>query len=225
VTGGLGRREFLQAGGLSLAVGGLVAGCGRPRRARRAPPSATAPTSTSLSPAKLNDITVLRTASSLEHFAIGLYGQASSYLRTPALVDMTKYFVAQHLDHAGVFEKSTSDLGGEPFKDANQTVAQTLQDRLTALKTEADVMKLAYDVEAALAATYYAATADLSDPKLSATAVAVGAVEARHVAILGELLSGFPVAFPTIPARSDSPPFAPGGFQTADGAIKPGTGV
>jgi hypothetical protein len=173
------------------------------------------------------DAGIFRLASSLEHYAVGLYGTAASsgLIKTAAIGDAAKYFATQHADHANVDEQLTTKAGGTPFTSANQAVADTLKSRIDALKSEADVVKLAYDAESAAAATYFSSIGAFKDLTSNAAAASILAVEARHVAVFGMLLSGLPTPLPTIPARTDSSPYATNGFQTKDGAVPLGTGV
>jgi hypothetical protein len=232
-VGGLHRRRFLQFGGLTLLTGAALAACGKSSSSSAAGSSGAAAaggasgSTTTASGGTQPDAGIFRLASSLEHYAVGLYGTAASsgLVTTTAIADAAKYFASQHSDHAGADEQLTSKAGGTPFTTANQAVADMLKPRVDGVKTEADVVKLAYDVESAAAATYFSSIGAFKDPTSNAAAGSILAVEARHVAVLGMLLSGLPAPLPTIPARTDSSPYATAGFQTKDGAVALGTGV
>jgi hypothetical protein len=225
------RRQLLQLGGLAALTALGAAACGS--GSSPGPTTSTVPGATTTTfPIATADATALRLASSLEHYAISFYGllAASEVIKTPTLVDAAKYFSDQHADHAGFFERATGGHGGQPFTTANPVVSDLFRQRVTALSnagaTEADVVKLAYDVESLLAATYLSTVGTFQDLNLNAAVMSVGGIEARHVAIFGTILTGIvPAALPTVPARQDSPPTAPTGFQTADLAVAPGTGV
>jgi hypothetical protein len=223
-VGGVDRRRFLQAAGISLvASAGLVA-CESPRAGGSNAVTPTLETSTTVvSP----DVGILRLASSLEHYAVGLYQTAagSGLMRTPAIAEVAKYFADQHADHAKTAENLTSGAGGPPFTTANPAVAAMLRPRVDALRSEADVVKLVYDVEAVVAATYFSAIGSFDDNKLDAVAVSIQGIEARHVAVLGMILSGLPLPLGGIARRTDSSPYSTAGFQTGDGAVAFGTGV
>jgi hypothetical protein len=231
VAGVLDRRTVLQLGGATFLGSALLAACSggsSPNHTTSTNPGAT----TTTFPTVSADVGVLRLASSIEHYAISFYGlvAASGVVRTQTLVDTTKYFSDQHADHAGFFEKATNDHGGQPFTSANPAVTDMLRSRVAALSdagaTEADAVKLAYDVEGLAAATYFATVGNFEDLKLNAAIMSVGGIEARHVAIFGMILSAVaPATLATVPARQDSPPAASGGFQTAAAAVAPGTGV
>ena len=217
----LSRRDFLAG----VAAGALAACSGSGSGPR---PTSTVPgssTTTLFVPSP--DVAVLRLGSSLEHYLVSLYGLAagSGLLHTPTIVEAAKYFSDHHADHAGTFEQATRDHRGQAFTSANPVVAETFKPRIDALADEADVVKLAYDVEQVLAATYISAVGNLQDLGLNGTLTRIAGVEARHVALLGAALTGLPSPLAGIPVRIDSPPVAPGGRQTAAGAIAAGTGV
>ncbi|MGH9189620.1 MAG: ferritin-like domain-containing protein, partial [Acidimicrobiales bacterium] len=106
------------------------------------------------------------------------------------------------------------------FTTANPEVAKLLKPRVDALKTEADVIQLAYDVESVAAATYFSTVGAFADKSLNKAAMSVGGVEARHVAILGGVLTSIKAA-----GAAKSPAVPSDGFQKATGAIAAGTGV
>jgi len=228
LTGDLSRRRFLRVGGLSVLAASVVAACstsangaghgsGRPEGGT---------TTTDLA-GVASDIAVLRTASSLEHYVVGVYLTAAGagLLKTPAVADTAKFFADQHSQHAGVLEEATRKAGGTPFTQANPVLTSMLAPRIRALKTEQDVVRLAYEVETMATATYEASAGTFADPTLNAVTLSVGGVEARHVAVLGMILSGLVPTGASITVESDAPPYPASGFQASEGAIPPGTGV
>jgi hypothetical protein len=215
----LNRRQFLAA----VALGSLSAcSAGKPGPPTTIPGSTT---TTVLVPSP--DIAALRLGSSIEHYLVSLYGLAagSGLLRTQDIIDAAKYFSDQHADHAGAFEQATRDHGGEPFTSANPVIAEMFKPRLDALTNEADVVKLAYDVEVMTAATYDAAVGHFEDLHLNAAMTRICGIEARHIAVFGMMLSGLPAPLPGVAVRDDSPAFPLSGLQSASGAVAPGTGV
>lgn len=221
------RRRFLQVGGIGVLSSALLAACnggGSP-----SPVTSTTipgPTTTTIA-VPSPDIAVLRLGSSIEHYVVSLYGlvAGSGLLRSSALTDAVKYFSDQHADHAGFFEQATRDHGGQPFTSANPVIGDTLKSRVDGLRNEADIVKLAYDVEQMAAATYFASAGTFQDLILNAAVAGVSGVEARHVAVLGMILAGLPQPLSDVPVRKDSPAVAPNGVQTGTGAVAPGTGV
>lgn len=207
---GLDRRGFLRVGGMTVASAAIFAACGDDDDE-----SAAAPAGGDDDEKKMGaegDITILRTASSLELLAVDVYQTAidSGLVTTKAVADAAKLFQEQHREHAGLFTGATKQLGGEPFEEANPAVLQQLQPAIAALRDEAGVVKLAYDLENVAAATYFSTVGGFEDVSLNQAAMSVGGVEARHAAVLASVLN--------LPA-------APKAFFTADGAVAAGTGV
>lgn len=209
---GFSRRRFLQVGGLTIASAAVLAACGDDDDT-----SAGGPGTSMGSGAAGTDVLILRTASSLERYAVVLYDTAiaSGLVTTAAVADAATLFREQHLEHALLFEGATeAKAPGQAFRDPNPAVAAMLKPRVDGLRSERDVIKLAYDVESVAAATYFSTVGAFEDRNLNTSAMSVGGVEARHVAILGGVLMA-----------ADSPAYPASGFQTADGAVMAGTGV
>ena len=219
------RRRFLRVGGIGVVGSAAFAACGG-SRSPTPPTTIPGPTTTTIA-VPSPDIVVLRLGSSVEHYAVSLYGlvAGSGLLKTGALMDAFQYFSDQHADHAGFFERATRDHGGQPFTSANPVITETLKPRVDGLRDEADVIKLAYDVEQMAAATYFASSGNFEDLRLNAQVAGVSGVESRHLALLGMILDGLPEPLAGVPVRTDSPPVPPTGRQTNAGAVAPGTGV
>jgi rubrerythrin len=229
IVDNLSRRRFLGVGGLAVVSAAVLAACttskSKPPRGGTSPSTTDVETSTTI--AVDPDVAILRLASSLEHAVIAVYQSASGLelVTNKKLVDATTYFSSQHADHAGLFQGLTSQRGGQPFTDPNQAILESLQPRLAALATQADVVELLYDVESVAAATYLSVVGTFTDNKLDAVTTSVAGIEGRHFAVLGLALSGLPKPTTGIAPRTGSLPFAASGFQTPDGAVPPGTGV
>src|SRR5207302_6232887 len=110
-------------------------------------------------------------------------------------------FKAQHEDHAKAFNAAATQLGGQPYTDPNPTAAKAFETKIAALKTEQDVLNLAFGLEQTAAQTYQGVGMKLSTPMLRQTAMTVGGVEARHMAILAHFLTP-PM---TVPAAASQP--------------------
>jgi hypothetical protein len=188
LLGGFNRRRFVRMAGASVAAGTLLAACGgdNEESSRAAQTTAT----TGAAAGNKTDITVARTAASLEIFAVGVYDKA---IANASALGISKdvgaaatLFRDQHKQHADAFNAAAKQLGGQPFEMANPTAAKAFESQIAALKTEQDVLKFAFDLEQIAAQTYQGVGAKmLSTPVLRQTAMSVGGVEARHVAILG----------------------------------------
>ncbi|MFI5041775.1 MAG: ferritin-like domain-containing protein, partial [Acidimicrobiales bacterium] len=226
LLGGLHRRRFLQIAGVSVLVAAVLGACSKsPRNSGGGVPSGR--TTTTDAAGHASDVRILRTASSLEHFLVGVYVAASGsgLIKAPPLADAAKYFTDQHSQHASAFEGATVKGGGQPFTQANPVLASQLAPRVQALGTEQDIVQLVYEVETALAATYTSTAGTFTDATLNATMVSVAAVEARHVAVLGMILSGMAPRIVSFPSATTAAPFPAAGFQGGSGAIAAGTGV
>jgi len=211
-TGGLNRRKFLQIGGLTVATAAVFAACGSDDTADGGDAAAEGEDDEMASGSAESDITILRTASSLEVLAVDVYQKAidSGLVKTAAVADAAKLFQAQHKEHSELFQGATKKLGGEAFDKPNPVVLQSLQGPIGALKDEMGVLELALMLEQAAAATYQSTVGAFKDASLNQAAMSVGGVEARHVAVLSSVLKKAPV---------------PKAFQTKDGAVAAGTGV
>jgi hypothetical protein len=206
-AGAVDRRRFLQMSGLGVAGAAVLAACGNGGGSGSASETTTTEGTTGAS-----DVTILRTASSLEVLAADVYQKAidSGLVTTAAVLDAMKLFQAQHKEHAGLFQGATKKLGGKPFEKANAVVLAQLQPAIAGLKDEPSAVKLALDLENTAAATYVASTGTFDDATLNQAVMAVGGVEGRHVAVLAKVLG--------------QPQLAKA-FWTTDGAVAPGTGV
>jgi hypothetical protein len=208
ILSGLNRRRFLQIGGVGVLSAAVLAACGKDDKKG-------ATSTTSAGKGSSTDIAILRTASSLEHVAIDVYQKAIDNAGalgiSAGVADVAKLFQAQHRDHAGLFEGATKEAGGMPFTTANPAVMQSLATRITALKSESDVLMLARDLENVAAATYQSTVGAFDNLAYNAAAMSVGGVEARHAAVLNGVL------------KADQ--FATKAFHTAQGAVSVGTGL
>jgi hypothetical protein len=88
---------------------------------------------------------------------------------------------------------------------------ESLIPRITALKTEMDVIVLARDLENLAAATNQSTVGAYDNLAYNAASMSVGGVEARHAAVLNGVL------------KSDQ--FASKAFHVTTGAVAAGTGV
>lgn len=206
----LGRRRFLSLGGMTV-LSAAVAGCSGGHRGGGGPASTTSTTGV---PDPSADVRILRTASSLEHYMVGVYMEAAglNLLQSTMALDLLKLFADHHSQHAAAFEGATARIGGQPFTQANPVLSRMAATRISALRTENDVLRLALEMENIAAATYFSATGGLAIRPVNATMTGVGAVEARHAAVLASILG-------------DAPPYHADGFAGTDGALSPGVGV
>jgi ferritin-like protein len=198
-----GRRDVLRIGSFTVATAAVISACGEHVRGEVGRVGAV-PTTVKLPDAVVTNIALLRTASSLEHSAIKVYGQVigNSDLLDPKLDDVAKLFMEDHIGHAALWEDLTKQAGGTPWICGNpkfdDVIINPILKRIT-VGAEAtatakavassddprrDVLNFAHGLESLAGATYQALVASLTDPSLRADAMSVGAREARHAALL-----------------------------------------
>ena len=192
ILGGLHRRRFLFFGGAAVLSSAVLAACGGKSSGSS---SSASSTSTTSNVASNKDITILRAASSLEEVAVAVYQKAidSNLVTNQAVATALGTFQTQHKAHSNFFQNQTVAGGGKPFKLPNPVLMNTtVSPRLAGLKTQADVLQLAFDLERIAAATYQADVGLFDDIEFNQKVMTVGAIEARHVAFLAPFV-GKPV--------------------------------
>ncbi len=205
----LGRRRFLHLGGVSVATAAVLAACGgtdSPGIAK----IGTAPTTTVLPDAVVNDVVLLRTASSLEHTAISVYDLVidNADLLDPAYNDLAKRFRDDHAEHAELMEQLTVEAGGEAWTCGNPRLDELVLPAILRAITgdeaagvapsddpRRDVLNVAQAFESLAGSTYQALMPVLSLPSLRKDAISVASQEVRHAAILSIAITGRPAGY------------------------------
>ncbi len=160
----------------------------------------------------LTDADIAAFAASIEYAAVAAYtaAAATGKVTTKAVVDAAASFSGQHKAHGDAFAGAS---GGKIAKDVpNKTLLASLSTQLSQAATETDIVKLAYSVENAAAATYQFAMGALKDVSAQTLAASILAIEAGHAAVLGQIL------FMGDPAKDKG--WLPV-FQTEAGSIDP----
>ena len=201
-AGGLDRRTLLRAGGITLALGPIIAACGGeslgPETIGRVGVAEPGP---ELEDAPVNDVVLLRTAMSIEYTAQEVYAAA---VATGALsgeqIRLIDALRADHDEHIGALTGLITAAGGQPFACANPFIMErVIEPTLIALDdsadTSGDLMRIAYSLETLAAATYQLFVSFLADPELRAAALEIGADEARHTAAVAIAATGAPEGF------------------------------
>ena len=203
LVGAPNRRGFLKIGGATILGAAVLAACGDDEDNTNVAESGggdDGTTTTTNAEAAAQDITLLRTATSLEVLAVNTYQTAidSGLVTTAAIADAAQLFRDQHDEHAGALEAATEEAGGEAFTEPNAFVQENVIDPAVAeLTNENSVVRLALTLETAAAQTYVFAAGELSTPLLRQAIMGIGGVEARHMAVLNGVLENpqVPVAF------------------------------
>jgi Ferritin-like domain len=194
LLGGFNRRRFMKLSGLAAVGGAVLAACGSDDDKQTeggATPNTEGATASTAGGNK-TDQTIARTAASLEIFAVAVYDKAIMNAAALKISDPVAkaavLFKGQHDEHAKAFNAAATQLGGQPYTEANPTAAKAFEAQIAALKTEQDVLKFAFALEQIAAQTYQGVGMKLSTPMLRQTAMTVGGVEARHMAILAHFI-------------------------------------
>lgn len=204
LTDALPRRKFLALGGFSVATAAVLAACGGPGgegagNGARVAQAGQSPVTTALPDRVVNDVVLLRTASSLEHSAVAIYDKAFGMnLLTGEAAEFAKRFHDHHAAYARFFEDLTTEAGGTPFTTENPAVTKNIvTPAYGAIEASADkagdLRNMLHSLENVITETYQSFVPLLTVPKLRAAAMSVGAAEARHAAVWAGILGG-PVA-------------------------------
>ena len=196
LLGGFNRRRFMRLSGLAAVGGAVLAACGsddkKTEGGAASETSATTATTAAAGGSK-TDQTIARTAASLEIFAVAVYDKAimnaAALKISDPIAKAAVLFKSQHDEHAKAFNAAAVQLGGQPYNEPNPTAAKAFEAQIAALKTEQDVLKFAFALEQIAAQTYQGVGMKLSTPMLRQTAMTVGGVEARHMAILAHFIT------------------------------------
>jgi hypothetical protein len=197
------RRDLFKLGGVSILGVALLAACGSDSAdapavtnaagttgesmgaATTVPSTTAASQSTTAAGSGDLDLTLARTAASLEKLAVDTYGAAGALISTPAVLAAATMFAGHHQMHLDALNGVITGAGGTAITQMNQAVYDALvKPAITAAKTEADAVMLALALEEAAAQTYVFAGGTLSTSALRSTIMTIGGVEARHAAVL-----------------------------------------
>ncbi len=171
------RRGILRASGVSLlsaSAVALLAGCEK---------MAVAQTSNTA-----GDVSILNTALSLENEAISAYqlGAMSGLLQKPVL-EIAVLFQTHHKEHRDALIATIRKLGGTPVAaKSDAEVAQALN--AAALKSQADVLRLAQRLEKGAANAYIGVIPSFGDKALAQVSARLAADEVMHWTVLSQAL-------------------------------------
>jgi len=136
-----------------------------------------------------NDVTILNAALAAEQEAIAAYqvGATSGLLQKPVL-DLAVQFQSHHKEHATALATTVKKLGGTPVAaKAKYTFP------VEKLKTQADVLGFAAELERGAVSAYLGAIPILDDRELAKVAASILGDEAMHWAVLRQALGQPPV--------------------------------
>lgn len=185
------RRQVFKIGGLTVSFAAIVAACGEDRGGDTAPgrvgfaPPVTAPPDY-----EINDVVMLRTASSLERTAIFVYEQVLALgvldAETTALVEE---LISNHEDVAREMDGLTESAGGEAWDCTNPWLMDRLINPLLAIVIASDnpardVFNTAVSLENLAASTHQVLSVELSEPEAKRATLAAAILESRHSAAI-----------------------------------------
>ena len=181
-----GRRQFFKIGGATIMGAAVLAACGSDDEDSTGMAGGDAGDGGEASGDNM-DLPLARTAASLEKLAVDTYqvGIDSGLVTTAAIGEAATLFQAHHQAHLDALNAAISDAGGDEVTEANEAVFKAMiEPAVMAAAAEADIVKIALDLENAAAQTYAFAGGALSVPALRSTIMTIGGIEARHAAVL-----------------------------------------
>lgn len=199
------RRRLLAVGGLSALTSAIVAACGnsvpsQPARVGQAPSATALPNTTN------TVATHLRTAASIEHLLIELYGRVAgdTTLVAPEHAALFTRLIADHEAAATALGPLTTEQKVEPWTCGNPRLQSALVDPAldriangvparqvpASDNPQRDILSLANVLESMSAAMYQEMVGLVTDPALRATLLGHGVDASRRAAVLA--LAGNP---------------------------------
>ena len=182
VAGARSRRDLIA--GASAAGGALlVAGCGTSSLRSRVKKGA------KVAPA---DVDVLNRLLALENYAVAAYTAGIPFLRHPER-KAAKQFLGQEVTHASTLAGLIKMAGGKPVEPAPEYALGRPR--------EPDILALLHRLEAAQLQAYIQLIPALTKGKLRATAAAIMANDAQHLAVLRQQQGQEPIPSPFATGR------------------------
>ena len=179
------RRRFMRGAGTATLSGvaiAMLAGCESQAAANKPMMAAANPS---------DDVAILNTALGLEYQAIAAYqvGAESGLLQKPVL-NLAVQFQGDHKKHAEILSSTIAKMGGTPVV-AKKPMEYGFP--TTSLKSQADVLKFAANLEQGAASAYLGAVPAFMSKDLSKYAASILGDEAMHWAVLRNALGENPV--------------------------------
>lgn len=192
----LGRRALIRNGAITVSLGAIASACGSGRSGSADPGRlGVADAAPEVADDEVDDVTLLRTAQSIEYTAIDVYAAAAE---TGGLSSdeaaLVQRFVDDHRRHADDVGTLVTGLGGEPFTCANPfLVGRAVTPVLAALADtddlHRDLLNISYAFETLAGASYQELVRRLQDRSLRSAAMVIGGEEHRHAAAVAALIN------------------------------------
>jgi hypothetical protein len=150
--------------------------------------------------AVMSDIDLLNESLGVEHLGIAAYEAAlGSGLLDEATANVARAFQSDHARHAAVYAEQVVVRNGTPRVALGP---EQYAKSYPPLKSAADIVAFAIQLEAAAARTYMRTVPAFQDKELALLAAEIGAVEAQHWAVLLGAAGANPVPWPIIDIQS-----------------------
>ncbi len=150
------------------------------------------------------DLPILGRAITLERTVVIAYDELiAGGMLTGGLLRVTRRFRAHEQEHAEALTTALTDLGGTPpAPPAGVDDVDELAEGLGDLRTQADVLRFAIELETAKVAAYHDAEAKFVEAKLLQTGASIMAAEGQHLVVLRQAAARPPVPEPFEPAET-----------------------
>jgi hypothetical protein len=136
--------------------------------------------------ADASDVAIAKFAASVELAAVAAYTAAAKTGKvTGAGLTTAVAFAKQHQDHANAFSGFAGDT---KTAVANPKLVAAIGGEIEKAATETDIVKIAYGLENAAAATYLYALGALKDPAALMLTATILPVESQHATVWGNVL-------------------------------------
>lgn len=206
------RRRFLTVGGAAVAFSVVAAACGGSEGGSdQLPVTGTLPVTDRPPVVNIsadNDVTMLRTAQSVEALAVLTYNTVLSknVLDDAAIIEAVRLFQVHHTANVSSVGALVQAAGGQPYTQPNPyLLEQIIQPGLDGVDSQVSALGVLYEIENTTAQTEIFCVEVLSRAQLRQGIAAIGASCARAVSVLNGFQGQPPVAFPLMPLALRAP--------------------
>jgi hypothetical protein len=191
---GIDRRHLLRLGGFSVAAVAVISACGTDTAVNDGTAGST-PAIAPAAPATFSDVTLLRTATSLQYSGIDAIKQASATAGLdPNVAAFANSYLTTLKAQADLLAKTTTASGGTPFEKPNPkfssvVVTPALHLVTVSSKPASDAARLIHAIVSHAGETFQFFAQLFNKPALRATVMQVGVVHASASALLASLIT------------------------------------
>lgn len=218
LSGPTSRRDLFRIGGMTLALGAIVAACGGQEEDVARTGGTLAEEPTEFDPIRaLSPATLLRTSASIEQLMADSYQRVldEGWLTEERLTSSFELFRDHHAEKVSLLADATREVDGEPYEEANAYLQATVVDPAVLAVTDAlaeedaelartAVLDMAYTLENLALQTYVRATPALPTTELRHDVMSIAAGGARHIAVI-LTAEEQPLPFAVVPIGAAAP--------------------